>query len=342
MKIGILTFHWANNYGALLQAYGLCESLKKLDFEVELINLLPSKEKKDLRNYLSARPFYTFREKYLPLQNRTFYSSEELRNSNFNHDFYIVGSDQVWNKEITKNQKYSYFFDFLPDNKKRISYAASFGSAEWMYNGEETIRIKELINKFLAVSVRENSGKSLLKKHLSIEAPVVLDPTLLLGDFTKLVKSNVNPKDEIVCFKFKQDKKFYSFAQKLSSFENKKIRLLKNNLPVRGFIWSPFTSIPQLITRIKQSALVVTDSFHITCMAIIFKKPLIVLPANPKRAGRITDLFKVLSMEGHFYNSYDEALEKKNWRNDIDYEQVFSKLEILREESVDFLKNNLK
>ncbi len=342
MRIGILTFHWADNYGALLQAYGLCETLKKLGNKVELINLRPKREKKDLRYYFISRPFYIFRDKHLPVQKQIFYSSEELRKFNFNHDIYIVGSDQIWNKDITRDQKYSYFFDFLPINKKRITYAASFGLSEWMFNKEETNSIKELINKFQAISVRENTGKNLSEEYLGVNASVVLDPTLLLGDFSNLINSKTKTTNEIACFKFKQDKKFYNFARELMALENKKIRLLNNNLPVRGFKWSPFASVPHLITRIKQASLVVTDSFHITCLAIIFKKPMIILPANPKRTGRITDLFKALNIENHFYHSYDEALEKKNWRKKINYQQVNALLNILRDDSTAFLKKNLK
>lgn len=342
MKIGILTFHWANNYGALLQAYGLCETLKKLGYEVEIVNLCPKKEKKDIRYYLFSRPFYTFRNKYLPVQKQIFYSSEEFQNFNSDHDFYIVGSDQVWNKEIVKSHKYSYFFDFLPNNKKRISYAASFGLSEWIYTKEETNRIKDLIYKFDAISIREKSGKLLLEKNLAVKAMVTLDPTLLLGDFSDLMDSKLKNTNEIVCFKFIKDKEFYDFGLKLAAIERKSIRLLNNNRPVRGFKWSPFISILQLIKRIKQAGLVVTDSFHITCLAIILKKQFIVLPANQKRIGRITDLLKALNLDEHFYQCYDEALEKQNWRNKIDYKQVSSILNMLRDESMNFLKNNLR
>ncbi len=342
MKLGILTFHWANNYGALLQVYGLCETLKKIGYEVEIVNLCPKKEKKDLRYYLFSRPFYTFRKRFLPVQKQIFYSSEEFLSFNFNHDLYIVGSDQVWNKEITKSHKYSYFFDFLPNNKKRIAYAASFGISEWIYNKEETNNIKELINKFHSISVRENTGIILLKKHLALKASIVLDPTLLLGNFSDLINAKSKNTNEIVCFKFIKNKEFYDFGLKLAALENKNIRLLKNNRPMRGFKWSPFLSVSQLITRIKQAGLVVTDSFHITCLAIIFRKQIIVLPANPKRTGRITDLFKVLNLEDHFYQSYDEVLEKQNWKNEIDYKRVSSVLNILRDESMNFLKHNLR
>ena len=342
MKVGILTFHWANNYGALLQTYGLCETLKKLGYEVEIVNLSPKEEKKGLRYYLFSRPFYAFRKRYLPVQKQLFYSSNDLQNYKLDHDIFIVGSDQVWNKEITKNLKYSYFFDFLSNNKKRVSYAASFGLSEWIYTSEETKRIKELIIKFQAISIRENSGKSLFEKNLAVNASVVLDPTLLLGDFSDLINLNLKDTNEIVCFKFVDDKEFYNFGKKLAALEKKSIRLLKNNKPVRGFKWSPFLSVPKLITRIKQASLVVTDSFHITCLAIIFKKQIIVLPANPKRTGRITDLFKALNLEDHFYQSYDEVFEKQNWRKKIDYEQVCSRLNSLRNESINFLKCNLR
>ena len=41
MKIGILTFHWPENYGAVLQAYALQSYLTDLGHDVEIINYRP-------------------------------------------------------------------------------------------------------------------------------------------------------------------------------------------------------------------------------------------------------------------------------------------------------------
>ena len=105
-KIGILTFHASSNYGAFLQTYALSTILKRRGCDVKIINL--ELEKKDLSiktlifYYWSYLKFKYARKRFLNLTQK-YQSSQDLKNNLPDCDLYIVGSDQVWNPNITKS-----------------------------------------------------------------------------------------------------------------------------------------------------------------------------------------------------------------------------------------------
>ena len=136
MNVKILTFSQAPNYGALLQCYALSKILKNMDHNVELVNIpfdYMNSFSYKIRKVLLYGFVKRFHEQYLP-------NSVSLNNLDFDAT-YIVGSDQVWNITITNESYLRYFFDFLPNDTKRISYAASFGSDEWPFK-DKTQMIK--------------------------------------------------------------------------------------------------------------------------------------------------------------------------------------------------------
>ena len=99
-----------------------------------------------------------------------------------------MGSDQVWNPNITRDAGVGvYFFDFLPDNVRRIAYAASFGVSQTDVFGEYS-QVSSLLKKFNSIGVREISGISICQTLANRDATLVVDPTLLLGDYSIFLK----------------------------------------------------------------------------------------------------------------------------------------------------------
>ena len=197
MKIGIITFHWGANHGAVLQAYALSEYLlTRYDADVEIIDYCPAnneivlknvfkskriksivKKIQELRKDIKIRPF----RKKLNLTKR-YYSNAELIQSNLNYDILITGSDQVWNPFFLLNGEGRvtpiYFLNFGNPNVKKISVSASFGSEE--YPAECKKIILPLLKDFCDISVRENSGKKILNE-MGIHSTLTADPTALLS-----------------------------------------------------------------------------------------------------------------------------------------------------------------
>jgi len=338
MKVGILTFHNVPNFGAFLQAYALKQVVESLGHEVQIIDLTLTPQRTFIGKIVEKINDVSF-EKY----RRTHFRLTDSFNSfetkyDFGFDLYIVGSDQVWNKSISKNNYLNYFFDFLPETSRRISYAASFGQKDWPFNKNETDEVKVLLKKFQDIAVREVNGKDLLLETLHIESTLVLDPTLLLYNYDNLISKNHTSNNKVTCFKFKRDQEFYDFTVKFKAKEKLKIRELRGIKPFKGTSIVPFPSIGDWLYYIKTAPYVITDSFHGVCFSIIFQKNFIVIPADIKKFNRIENLLAKLGLSERIFYSYSEILEDDRWKMVIDYSVVNKKLDILRKDSMDYLK----
>ena len=185
MKISILTFSKESNFGANLQCYALCKVLQGMGHQVDIIDIQLPKIKFSWYTTLLQIPqdilFFLFRKKHLNYFTKKYKTADQLQKGQHKSDLYIVGSDQVWNPDITKRlAPLVYFFSFLPDDVRRISYAASFGKESWQ-SPTLTDKVKMLLHKFNAVGVREQTGVSICKDTFGIDARLVADPTLLLS-----------------------------------------------------------------------------------------------------------------------------------------------------------------
>jgi hypothetical protein len=346
MNIVILTFYSAHNYGALLQCYALSKIVEDSGHSVTVLNI-PLKKKHRLKELFRviAMTFQTnkFRKKFLPPKTKIFNSYEDLRINYPKADLYIVGSDQVWNPDITKSLYEVFFFNFLNDDQKRIAYAASFGIEQWPED-LRTDPIKKYLSRFEGIGIRENEGVDICEQSFNTKAKLVIDPTLLLSDYSKLIKENnrIN-QDSIVCYKYSYDMGFERFIEELSNIMLKSYTIL-NKVSFKfdsNANYIPFPTVNRWISEIYSSSFVVTDSFHCMVFAILFKKPFLVFAADPKRISRIISLLKQLDLDERFYFRYEDVFKDNKWKKEIDYEVVFKKLEPLISDSFDFLNNFL-
>jgi len=340
MKISILTFHNVPNFGAFLQVYALSKFLKSKGHHVDVIDLelIPPRVSQAGRiiNRINDSKFSSYRRKYLSLTKKiTDFSELE------DYDLYVVGSDQVWNKDITGSNFLKYFFEGIDNSKKMISYAASFGKNEWIYDGKETEQIHALIKRFEGVSVRERTAAEFCAEHLSVSAKIVVDPTLLWNNYEELVVPKTVAENQIVCFKFKRDKAFYDFVKQLK-IQDREIVELRGLFPHRGTKNIPFPSVGSWLGYIKNAPYVLTDSFHGVCMSLMFRKNFIVIPADLTKFNRIENILSQLGLEGRIFRSYEEILSDRRWEKPIDYTKVNGLLVELREESSNFLMHHLK
>jgi len=344
MKIAILTFHNVPNYGAFLQMYALSTIVKSLGHEVHIINL-PLKPKHRLTtkilNSLNNISFNKYRAKFLNITKELSEMTIEEKNQ---FDLYIVGSDQVWNKKITEETYLQYFFDFVRLERKKISYAASFGQDRWIYNDEQTESIRKCLLEFQGVSVREDIGVEFCQTHLGIDAELVVDPTLLLkaesyDDLIATTKSQIY--NNVTCYKFKKDNEFFSFCERFTSKYMLQIDDLKGVKPFKKVNNIMFPSIATWLKAIKEAKYVITDSFHGVCFSIIFKKNFVVIPADISKFNRISSLLASLNLEDRIFYSYNEILDDDRWKKEIDYVSVDEKLDDTRMKSLRFLKRFL-
>jgi hypothetical protein len=351
IKIGLLNFHYSNNnYGAVIQAYCLQEVIKSLGYDVKTINYLnlsknPIKAFNQIReNNSKKNVFQIFRNKYIRTTFSFPYNFFLIKLLNFNFTHFIVGSDQVWRYFNSNNKfnNYTYYFDFVLKNKKKISYAASFGIDKWPVETPQKVtnKISKLINDFDYISVREKSGILLCQKNFSITPELVLDPTLLVSKhkIDNLCSSNTDHSlnSYIAIYKLDQDRNFNEFIDSIMSVDNlDKIDIYRDDK-------SDYRSIEKYLSLIKNSELIVTDSFHCICFAIVFSKNFIYYPNYERGLTRISSLFEELEIcKSNIYidGNYKEFLDKRELP---DFGKIAHNLNKLQIKSINFLKKSLK
>lgn len=347
-KISILTFSKGDNYGAVLQSYGLAEILRRMGYNVEFIHLTWSTWLHRILSSITPLKyrFESFRKKYLKQFSMECHSAADLSKVVKNSDLCIVGSDQVWNPDITTIRAKHYFFDFVPETIPVISYAASFGVDNWKWEDLKS-DVSQLLKRFKAISVREDSGVKILADDFGIDAKKVLDPTLLLGDFSSLLVNKKKDNNYVLGFKFVTTPEYYNF-----------IRFVAEELDCKGKIMDMFPrdikltsklkrkyflSPQQWITNIANARFVITDSFHTLAFSIIFKREFVIIPSSKlaKLQGRMVSLLKELGLEYRIFSSIEDARKSNIWNIPIDYSEVDKKLNKLRSESMEYLEKSL-
>lgn len=200
MKVALLTIWHELNYGAELQAYATIKAIQKLGHEVEMIDIrLSDCEYKNFKGKIVTslssigpcqKKFESFWDKYIPKTHR-YTTIEQLKENPPIADIYMVGSDQVWNPQITGAFSKLFFLDFGSENIRRVSFASSFGVNQWKYP-ELQEDIKKLLSRFHMISCRESSGVDILKKTFGLDASLVLDPTLLFSSWNAIVYTTLH------------------------------------------------------------------------------------------------------------------------------------------------------
>lgn len=361
MKIGILTFHCAHNYGAVLQCYATQEFLKSKGYEVEIINYRPEYLLEPYRIFstkkiLSKNPVRTIKNIIFLLLTFVIkakrwkgferFINNKLNISNIaskdtipsNYDAYIVGSDQIWNPKITEGFDGVYFCDF-PFNKKSkkyIAYAASMESAK-LDNNETDFYSKQLAN-FNSISVREAQLKDLLQPLTSTSIKQVLDPTLMVSPdvWNSFTTNKTNNEKYVVIYQVRHNQDTIRIAQDIAKQIDAKIKILVAwpQLYKRDIYQ---TATPEDFANIIRNAeCVVTTSFHGTAFSIIFNKPFYTIKLNDGADSRSVSLLEALNLEDRMIETNETPIFST-----IDYRLANEKLDALRQESQGFLLNNL-
>ncbi|MEY0453070.1 polysaccharide pyruvyl transferase family protein [Proteus terrae] len=369
MFIGILNFQHSNhNYGAVLQAAALAFYLKNKGYKVEHIDLRPVLKKNNTLNkakqyfknsyiyrfikrnqlkYLCINPevFEEFRIDWIERTNAIYTNSSELSKTNF--DAIIVGSDQVWRPSYTKDQKFTYFLDFCDDQVRKISYAASFGVDSWSTLGSDSdSKVKNLLNEFDHISVREDSGVDVCSNNFDVEATHVLDPTLLVGKdfFEMLLGDKVNGvkcnSKKFVYYKLDTDHEFNSLIRKI---EDETKITSENIYHYNEDNNYKYNTVYEWVSKIKDSEFIITDSFHCVCLSIIYNKPFIIIANEGRGLTRLKSLLTMLDINMKICHTNSDVYDMiKNKQYNLDYSIVNLKLDELRNKSASFLDESLK
>lgn len=352
MKVGILTFHWANNYGAVLQAYALCHVLNDMGHQVRFIDYAP--ESLRLRGWqgwglrsgkeLPARAlwrmrFAWFRQRYLPTTRRC-RTKEALNQVARGFDAVIVGSDQVWNGNIAATFDPTYFLDFVEDAScRKISYAACFGTPE---QPEECLaKAGEFLKRFHALSARNEMSAHLAESLSGKKPDIVVDPTLL-HEFDELVAPAPRSNGYIAA---------YYLAEPHLATGIKILKILKKNLGLPIVLVGVNTPVAwaddcitsagpiQWLKIFQGASFVCTDSFHGTVFSTKLRKPFIAWPGY--RPERIRDFLRSCGLENRLVVEPQLEQLQQLIKTEIDFSFVSRRLETHKTNALNFLNRAL-
>lgn len=352
MKIGILTFHNTLNYGSFLQTLGLYNAIKIIGYDCDIIDykcdaieksefpdfkLEGLHPKKILKYFLCTKKlkqkydcFQFDLKHYVTLSNR--YFKNTIADVNNEYDYFLVGSDILWDLKLTNND-FAYFLDFVNSSKKKYSFSTSIGG-EW---DKETVNmVRPLINDFQRISIREKTSAQWMKKEFKdVSIEEVCDPTMLcdqaywnkLADAGRLkIKGKYIlvyfPTDELI-----KDAKDYSNKKKL------KIICIGLNYKYRGMKHVLPPSVADWLQLVRGAEAVFTGSYHGILFSLYFNKKLyIYYRSNKGHNVRVSDIIELFNLEdGCKYSMM-------NIDKPLDYVYINRKLEELRNDSYSVLK----
>ena len=344
MKIALLTIWHVGNYGAEMQTYATVKALNSLGHEVKVIDYRLNEPQRIIDKLISKVLFITpayqkfrrFWKSNIPALSHL-KNSTDLKDKLGDFDAYMVGSDQVWNPNITKDKCFDFFLSFVPENKYCVSYASSFGISSWKFDKELTERVSVELSKFQKISCRERDGVNILKDVFDINATFVCDPTLLFEGYPELI-GNIQENNSFVYYPLSVDKEMESFCKEVATSLH--LEFIHNNPQttwMNGRVWNRL-SIDSWIRNFAQAKFVTTQSFHGTAFSIIYKKQFFTIYQGSK-VSRISNLLKELGIEDRLFPSVEAARSAKPWLKPINYEEVNERLMKLRKKSWDFLES---
>lgn len=370
MKIAILTLNTHNNYGNRLQNYALRKILLNYADTVDTIwferdNYLPKQKifsKKNIIKYILNwkgykkyfNNFYItdcireynirkFSDEYIPIK----YDFGISENLNKEYDYFIVGSDQVWNPNLWNfsNDDRNFFLNFA-DRKKRIAYAASFGINKIPLDKEDLF--KNGLSNMNAISVREQEGAKMVKDLINKDVPVVIDPTMLLNqqEWRNISKKPnwYNGEKYILTY-------FLGKASKYKNLNNIILNLLKEkgwkvyNLLDKNSFKIYTSTVEEFIYLIEHAELICADSFHATVFSILMKRPFLVVNCNNSEkndmSSRLYTLLSLFELNDRFLTKEtDKDLSMDNIFK-IDYTKVDKILNKEKEKAISYVKASL-
>lgn len=362
MKTFTVTYHHSNNYGALLQAYALQQTIFALGhtntifeypYRKSIYNKIPNNHLINIAktiyiNYLTFLRkqkirklddlFRRFRREKLTLS-RIYNSMQDLIDNPPNADCFIVGSDQVWNLESPSEFLPARLLKFGDPDAIRFSYAASIEKMN--YTDEQKKLIKRSLSNYKGISLREESARQYIESFTDYDCYKVLDPVFLLteDDWLKIItKPRIKP-PYILCYQVQGNKRMQEVANKLKKETGypivsvccSAIKWIKSDYYI--FDASP----EEFLGLYKNSSVVVSASFHGTAFGLVFKKPVYGL-VKEHGSNRIKDLFQTFGLERFIIDASAEIPKPV-----INYDEtgLTQRIDKEREYSIEFLNRML-
>lgn len=318
-RVFIFTLQSGANYGQQLQNFALSEKIKELGYYPKTITWCfsyinnPLGQRRDNLRHL--------RRKYI-FSTKPIFTEKALKKTIKEGTRIIFGGDQIFRKWGGPNEylpTLRYYGDFVSGRKVIASYAASFGIDEFV--GDELLikECKALLNRFDRISVREKSGVYILNHTFGVDGVEVLDPVFLIpvSKYEYLIenaghldKSHGDGYIAYMCLDI--PKLDDAFSDRFRDERIINIYFDETGKP---------NTVEQWLYNLKQSRFVITDSFHCTAFAIIFKKPFIVISTKGRGNARIDNILGNFKLQ-HCRREGLEDITPEDFNLEVDWDVV--------------------
>ncbi len=331
-NVAILNMIFQYNFGAVLTYYALYKVVEDLGYNPILIynNLYGFQN-----NLYTNMRGNEFGLKYFNIVNE-YFNKEELEKINAKCETFIVGADQVWRYMAHGENIFYYLLNFVYNFKNKIAYSSSFGVSYFEGELKDKIFFKYYLKQFDSISVREDDGVRICKEEFDVEASHVLDPVFLLDNYDYLInksKLNINHK-YIAVYLLRTELEFKNEVELISNKLNLNLEYL--------YQYDKDTSIEDWLYVIKNCELLITDSFHGSCFAIIFNKPFVCILNEESGISRLMSLSNMFDIKDKIMTDLSKIIHNTDSLLKMDYTEINKKLEIEKAKSLNWLKNALE
>lgn len=354
--------HRIYNFGSILQTYATQKIFEKHGFDCEIIDYVsPNRKKLSLffdcpekfKNNIAKRIIYYigkipsfilkditfggFLRKYINLSKNRYYSFDELKRNPPIADYYVTGSDQVWNSKYNGGVDKSFYLKFANDNANKIAFVASFGNTQ--LSDEENNAIKPMLQEYNYLSVREDSAVDILS-NIGLNSICLVDPTLQISkeEWQKISTKRIEKSKYLLLFLlYNEDNGATEYAQKIAKERDLKIVKLSWELKKPSGVDKLYTHRrPQdFLSLFNYANFIVTNSFHGVAFSINLNKQFAFVP-RCELNGRIESLLRLTGLSKQKVNDFNISVPF------VEYKEVNEILNKERQKADRFLQNALK
>ena len=307
------------NYGALLTAYAIQKLIKSYGYTCKLLDVGQRTNEQWYKNSFMEN----FAERFLDVTNKlNFKQCAELSKK---VKGVILGSDQILRIEYIHYNINKYLLNWVDKNTKKIAISPSFGLSKDKYssvlNQNQDLKglLQSALSSFDYLSCREKSGKNIYKDIFNLEADYILDPVFLIdkNEYNEIINSSkIDNYNKIVSYILDENKNYNDLYKYFQEKENSEIIKLSNS----------YCLTEDWLKSIKDCKLLLTDSFHGVCFALIFNKPFICIRNKARGDERFQSLIDEFDIQKNFVYTIDE-IYKEDFDYSINYDLLNNKLE---------------
>ncbi len=344
MKIGILTFYSCDNYGAVLQAYSLATYIKRMGHDVKLIKhelktkplerSNPSLVRK-LKHCIVGLLTQSDRRKRAEVFCQ--FVKEQFPQEEYNDSFdkIIIGSDQVWNLNLTQDDLFYLGQCFKCEVS---SYAASCGNYDALSQGQKQLLATNLLG-LKDVAVREAETAAKMRQTIAKDISVVVDPTLLVdNDVFVEIEKPVGIKGRYVLIYDCMSKDVFNFAKNMAIQLDSKLIALSCCVRARNLCRTyQAATIGEFLWLFAHAECVVTTSFHGCAISLSYQKHFYAMNFNEQTTSRMRELLASVGLQDRYKKPSGSDVSFAP----IDYVAVNEKLYGLRDTSRSYLQKTL-